>query len=354
MAKSRNTTMDIFKALACIGVVLIHITFPDPIGPMVRGLGRFSVPLFFAVSGFYLSSSEQLDSGAIARKLKHIAQLIVLSELGYLVFSYIFNQLYIPKKLDYFIEHYFSTGWVERFAITNAPPVYAHLWFMYALFMIYLLILLFIKRKRTLRILSILAPAGLVCIALFQEFSSLHLLRGSIPLPGASITTYWAHTIIFRALPFFLIGFCFREYNHILQKIPAPKVLLLVLIVLFEAASMWEAITFSVSQFYVGNMLAFLCILLLCIKYPQMHCKPLEYIGSRLSTLVYIIHVGVYKSLDVLYSTLKISKLDIILWTRPIIALIASILLAFVVDWVIAWVNKKLAQRRAKTAQLTA
>lgn len=50
----RNSTMDIFKGLACIGVVLMHVAFPGTTGTFARALGCFGVPVFFVflVIGF--------------------------------------------------------------------------------------------------------------------------------------------------------------------------------------------------------------------------------------------------------------------------------------------------------------
>ncbi len=329
---SRNSTIDIFKALACIGVVWIHIQFPGSVGSAVRALGRFGVPLFFAVSGFYLSSTEVLSPEKISRKLIHIVHLIIGSEVGYIIFTWFLQDLFDPVKRAAYMEKYFVTGWVEKMLITNAPPAYAHLWFLYALASIYLLILLFVKRKRTLRIIGIATPFLIIGMVFLQEFSFLKLIKNPISFVGASASTYWAHTIIFRAIPFFLLGFLFREYSEIVRKIPGNPLVYIGLIVLCEISAMIESFHFKTSQFYVGNIVATVLILILCCKFPKLQCKPLEYIGGKLFTWVYIVHVGVYKLLGFCTGRLHIASHPIVKWMMPIVGLLVSILIAMLIE----------------------
>lgn len=57
--RKRNKYIDAAKALACIFVVLIHCMFPGKIGLVFRALARFAVPLFFAVSGYFLGGDRR-------------------------------------------------------------------------------------------------------------------------------------------------------------------------------------------------------------------------------------------------------------------------------------------------------
>ena len=149
---ARNTTFDMFKGIACIGIVLIHSKFPEPLGTGFRSLGCFGVPLFFCISGYYLSSKEIIDHSTIIRKIHHILILIVGSELFYSAFAFFLNKLHDSEKRDIFIEYAFKKGWFEKFIILNQPPVYSHLWFLYALLTLYLLVLLFFPSRKKLQI----------------------------------------------------------------------------------------------------------------------------------------------------------------------------------------------------------
>lgn len=324
--------MDIFKGLACIGVVLIHVVFPGTIGIFVRALGRFGVPLFFCVSGYWLSSKEEIDSRNISRKLRHIIHLIIGAEIFHFIFSIIFNDLTDSVKRAAFLEKYFSVGWIERWIIINTSPVYAHLWFLYALAAIYFLILVFVKNKKQLRILALAVPFLLIGIILMQEFSFLNLIPISIPFVGMSKTFFWAHTIFFRAIPWFLMGVVFRDYSKIIKKIPLNLPVLATLIIIFEISAGIESLYFNTAQFYVGNIMATVVIMIVCCKYPHIHCKPLECIGGELFTWIYICHISVYKTLDYITAKLHIASLSITKWLMPLICLAISILIAVFIE----------------------
>ena len=86
--KKTNNSIDFFKAIACIGVVLIHCRFPGVVGILIRTIARFAVPFFTMISGFYLISSdtEIVDTTRLKEKIKHILKLIAGAE----VFAFIF------------------------------------------------------------------------------------------------------------------------------------------------------------------------------------------------------------------------------------------------------------------------
>lgn len=59
--KNENVSLNILKGIACFNVVMIHCTFPGAIGKIISGLARFAVPLFFAISGYYIYSRKQRE-----------------------------------------------------------------------------------------------------------------------------------------------------------------------------------------------------------------------------------------------------------------------------------------------------
>lgn len=258
--------------------------------------------------------------------------MIIGAEIFHFIFSIILNDLTDPVKRAAFLEKYFSLGWIEKWTITNAPPVFAHLWFLYALASIYFLILVLVKNKKQLHILALAVPFLLIGIILMQEFSFLHLMRSSIPFVGTSKTLYWAHTIFFRAIPWFLMGVVFRDYSEIIKKIPLNLPVLVTLIIILEISAGIESLYFSTAQFYVGNIMATVVIMITCCKYPHIHCKPLEFIGGELFTWIYICHISVYKTLGYITAKLHIASLPITKWLMPLICLAISSLIAIFIE----------------------
>ena len=78
----KNNLLNIEKALAAYGVIIIHTGFPKTFGIVVDCLVRFSVPLFFMISGYYCYSKERKElQNKIPRKIKHIGKIIIISSI---------------------------------------------------------------------------------------------------------------------------------------------------------------------------------------------------------------------------------------------------------------------------------
>lgn len=340
--KSRNTSFDVFKGFACIGIILIHSRFPEPIGTGCRSLACFGVPFFFSISGYYLSTTELIDPFNIMRKIHHVLTLIVGSEIFYSLFAFLLNRLYDPMRRASFIEDSFKKGWFEKYIVLNQPPVYPHLWFLYALLTLYLVVLLFARsRKIIIRVALSSVPVLLICIMLFQEFKNLRVIRNSFHLFSSETELYKSSFFLFRAAPFFLLGFLFYEYREKVQKISTSLPVLVIGIAVFLGMAIVEGYIFPVAQFYVGNIVALFLIMALCIKYPDLKIQPFLYIGTHLSTLVYIYHVAVMQLLDKIYAKAGLSS-DFWNCIKPILV----ILITLFVSWLHVSIKKEILSRR--------
>lgn len=344
--KSRNTAIDVFKGIACLGVVLMHCKFPEPAGTAFRSLGCFGVPFFFFVSGYFLTSTgDGFDSDALLRKIRHIVKLILVSEVFYCSFAYVVYHLYDDQKLANYIEGNFKEGWFLKFIISNQPPVYTHLWFLYTLLTLYLIVLLFLRSQKSLRRISYIAvPVFTLAIVLLQEFKDLGILRNSFKLNGTDVLIYRSSCFPYRAVPFFLLGFLARNHEDRIKRIKIGKGILIILIIVSMILAVAEGFTFLVAQFYVGNIIALYLIMIFCIKYPSSGIKPLRYLGEALSTSVYIIHMAVIKLVDLCAGWISISELMIYKAFRPIVVIAVSI----AVSQIIHVCSRYLAEKRTK------
>ena len=328
--KLRNTSFDFFKGIACIGIILMHSKFPEPAGTGFRSLACFGVPLFFSISGYYLSATEIIEPSNMLKKIHHILILIIGSEIFYSTFAFILNRLNDPVRRTAFIENSFKKGWFEKYIILNQPPVYAHLWFLYALFTLYLLVLLFMRsRSNILRIALPAVPVLLICIMLLQEFKDAGLIRNSFHLFSSETELYKSSFFVFRALPFFLLGFLFYEYREKVQKINLPLPVLISGITVFLGIAIIEGYIFLVAQFYVGNIAALILIMILCIEYPDIRIQPFWYIGTHLSTMVYIYHLSVIHLLNKIYAKMGLSG-NLWISIRPIFVIMASLFISWI------------------------
>lgn len=335
MMDSRNSTLDIFKGLACIGVLFIHCLFPQSLGKAARSVGCVGVPLFFCISGYYLAKKNELDVYELAKKIRHIVELIICSEAFYLLFSVFYFNLFSAANRARVVEKYFYPGSLAKFFVLNQPPIYAHLWFLYALVSCYISVLIFFKNKKQLKAFSNIVPVLLFCIVVLQEFSFLHIIKNGTVLLGSEVVMMKSSFFLFRAVPFFLLGFMFREYNDKIKNLPLSANVLIGLIVVAESFAIVEGFLFSKAQFYLGNIVALFFIMFLSIKSPNIRNRPLQFLGSDLSTYVYVLHVAVFKAMDIFLFKFHLSKLIAIQYIRPILALVLTILLSIVIKQLI-------------------
>ena len=138
MYKKTNNTIDFFKALACISVVLIHCRFPGVAGVLVRTIARFAVPFFTMISGFYLISSEaeMVDAIRLKGKIKHMIKLIAGAELFAFIF-FAFGDIISKHTLDFVILKYTDVAKWIKFVWDNTPLSYTQFWYLYALLYCY-------------------------------------------------------------------------------------------------------------------------------------------------------------------------------------------------------------------------
>lgn len=146
--KKTNNSIDFFKAIACVGVVLIHCRFPGAAGVLVRTIARFAVPFFTMISGFYLISSEieMVDTIRLKRKIIHMLKLIAGAELFAFIF-FAFGDIISKHTLDFVILKYTDVARWVKLVWDNTPLSYTHFWYLYALLYCYVATL-FMKRVR--------------------------------------------------------------------------------------------------------------------------------------------------------------------------------------------------------------
>lgn len=104
---SRDSSIDAMRAVAFCGVVCIH-TVQDRATMLMAEAGRFAVPLFFALSGYFLSAnSSKYLSYYISRIFKRIILTYLFWFSLYFILSFfVFGQILIKDT----ILHYFLTG----------------------------------------------------------------------------------------------------------------------------------------------------------------------------------------------------------------------------------------------------
>ena len=325
MEKSRQNGLDWIKGLSCIAVVLIHYNFSNGFGTVIKTVCRFAVPIFFLVSGYFMLSGEELVCvrNKTIKKIKHISLLLIKAGFFYLLFNILWNKMMTPDwDIVAYITEKINRISVIKFILTNDPFVYAHLWFMLALIYCYIL-MLFFDHKYPEKIVNCF-PILLIAFLIVSIWKDTFHLKSSI---GGQI--YMTSFFGFRALPFFLAGVWVRKHQEMFMNKKVKIFTLETLIMFGMAWSVLERMIFVESQFYLGTYIVVAALFLYALMYNE-QIQPdsfLTHLGRDLSLYVYIFHIAVGKTLDLITAKCHLDK-EILQYSRAFIVLCVSIMVA--------------------------
>lgn len=329
----RWKSIDYIKGIACIAVVFIHYNFPGDLGTAVKAFSRLGVPTFFMVSGFFFLTNEKMVDEKVVKKIRHIFNLIVFSGLFYAIFAVFENSVSRSTwDITVYIKERMTADRIVKFFITNDPFVYSHLWFLFGLMYCYVISLLLFGNNKRLNCIKLLAPILLIAYSCLQEFGGVLGISRSVPIPGTEQRIYLFNLFIFRALPFFFFGILTRKYSHLVSNFPFTKLSCFVIFVVGGLLAVWERFTFGEAQFFLGTYVMVVAMFILALKNPALD-GVLGYIGRELSLHVYILHIAIGRTLDIIANKLGINKLTTYLYTKVFIILALSLTCAYLLNY---------------------
>jgi surface polysaccharide O-acyltransferase-like enzyme len=327
--KQYNYCLDFIKGIACIFVVFMHCEFPGVVGVAVQAIGRFSVPFFFMVSGYFCFSSLRqcrknqagaaAGVGGIRRKVMHIAKITLFASLFYLVFVLI--QHVLLHNQDFTITWRQLFNWI----VFNSPRVIAgQYWFLFALLYAYIFYGI-LERFHLRRFTYVLA--GILFVVYICLAQGAHLAGLKIP------NMYYRNWLI-EAFPFFMLGHWIHENE---KKINIPNKVLLAIIIVTSLLCWVErwimGRDFGVNIVTIPQVFA---LFVYGANNPT-HCEGvLQRLGRDCSMLVYILHPAVWHSIDGLYGLAGISTSTPALYLRPLLVLALSIILAILFNGIVS------------------
>ena len=327
--ESRNCCIDTIKGFACIAVVLIHYNWGNTFSSLISVMGRFAVPFFFFVAGYYLPDhNSQITPVRVSQKVKHIVALLLKSIIFYAPFCVLWNlAMDADWNLAAFVQEKITADAILKMILSSDPIVYGHLWYLLATISCYILLLCIcrpLNRCGSFFLFVVLAALYI----LFAEFRAIFGVRNSYSLPGGKVLII-SNLFFFRALPFVLYGVYLRKINTIHRKLPF-SVLLTICLLGFLCAVI-ESYYYGTILMYVGTFISVIAMSLIARYYPEKRIAIMEYIGSRLSMYVYIYHIAAGKTIDLIYTKLHLWGNTPCKLLRPILALLSSLAVAQII-----------------------
>lgn len=294
MTVKKNKMIDCFKGIACLFVIFIHCRLPYRAGHIVVSMARFSVPFFFAVSGFYLINwkrkinYENIKSKAI-NKVKRYIKIFFVVFAVYYVYG-IFHCLIVGDSVIQWLNSKFSIGNIisllvfnHSFTLSITDNCADHLWFLLAMIYAYIIIF-FIARK-----LEVILEK-LTVILCFMLYSLQWMCRGKmIHIFDVSINAQiCVINFLFDGLFFILLGICISKYQN---KLGGISIFNIRLLPVFFITSIIERICFGELDVYLSSMAIVIIILVNANKIQVTHFDGLQFIGGNLSSNIYYYHV---------------------------------------------------------------
>lgn len=310
----KNHCLNVWKGIAAFAVVLIHCSFPSPVGGMMNGLARFGVPLFFMISGFF---SYGRDWDTIKRRIKKSWQLFFTAN-GVYFFWKLAALLKAGELSAEAVWSLFSLKRLLDWILWNESPFMGHLWFLGALLYCYLFYGMLVKKGWQERFFPLIP----ICLAA-------NLLLGEgLSIIGREISFLWVRNFWLTGLPFFLLGHWFaREQKQGRLKI-YPKISI-AFIMVGAVSSMGEMLLSGGGELYMGSVLMTVGSLSLALWRPSFgKGSLLAHIGEKAALHIYLWQMIVFDVTEVLAHLGGVHEHMVYQWVMPLWVGITSWLLA--------------------------
>lgn len=326
--------IDMIKAIACIFIILIHCKFPGKCGDVFQALARFGVPMFFAISGRFLLPDGTFEVKDIRRVMgRKIAALLKTTFFLWLFYT-VYSLLYFlnaGETVSTWFNEKFNLFEISRLILFNSgkiiydySSVFDHMWFMFALIYVYVLVFIFARFLRKW------APFLVVILTSFLFFGELLQVYYPIRPFDISISTWYVvRNWLFVGVPFTMLGFWLREKKDtfsILKNRNAG----ICLVVLGIISTLAEYCVWVVKEVYFGSFLIVLGLLIIANTMGTDKDNAVARFGRRLSANIYYIHVFAISFLSLLLDLFYPDVLgyDLYFWIKPLLVIMFTIFIS--------------------------
>lgn len=305
MKSKRNLWLDLYKLFLCWMVISIHFCWDTY---WYYPIYRLAVPLFFAISGFFIRREDLNQSlRASAQMIKRSFSYMLMGFALYILFDFVL--CYVDGKgVGYYFTTLFYENFLFEFFFLNMPIGYtgAQLWFLIALFVISLVHYVLVRFGKV-QFYRWIVPATML-IQLF--FGGYMRLFQETDMPIRYTRNAW-----FMGLPFFGMGYLLAGLKW--KKRWYELLTCLALGVFFTLLQVQEEALVK-TEVYASTIPATMFMLLFFTGLPSPKADGYYRIfGKSMSFWIYILHMSVGVAID------RIWKIDS-LFVRSLVILAVS------------------------------
>lgn len=328
----RNQSIECARIIASFFVVFIHCSFPGTFGGFVNCLGRFAVPMFFAISGYFCY---QLGTEKIGARMKHIFGLYLLAEFAYVLWNIFAIEYQGGSTVAYLICLVPAADEVGRWMFMNIPPYVGHLWYLLGLVTCYVVLWVYVRffgqekvDYRPFYLLGVMLLIG-------------HIILGVVDdVVETEILSYWARTGLFIGIPMFALGMFLRQYQQRLVEnfnLTDAKLGAIFAVGVVLALIQWHG-GVRTGTVEMGTIIGMAGLMLLMTAHPVIASpgsvweKLIAKFGF-LSTAIYVLHLMVLMAYNLLLSEpLQAALGEKEDWMEPLVVLGISIVAAILCE----------------------
>lgn len=337
--------MELAKLVASFFVVFIHVPFPGDFGILVDGLGRYAVPMFFAISGYF---NYQADSGKVWKRTRHLISLYVIAVVLHLLWGCIVTEAEGGSTVAYLIKAVPDPDEFTRWLIIQTDPFSGQLWYLNSAIVTYVVYWVYVRFYGETKVdYRPLYFAAFVLFAIYFGFCTVTVVgHGGEAL--LSSRNAW-----FTGIPMFTLGIFVREHQQQIFenfRLTAGKLWIMLAIGVLLVIQQWNAIGLPGMPF--GTLFIIAALVLLLVSHPNVGGKSgfvqrLALKCGPWSTWIYILHLIVnsfYEHVCQPYASAVFTQREA--WLHPLIVLGISFLAAIAAER-IEFLIKRLLRRHS-------
>lgn len=308
---NRLNNYDLLRILCAIGVILIHVTGTyigntrelidqnkeinyTLIEAFFDCIGRFAVPVFLMITGvFTLNNPENKNFSYFYKKsLKNIFVPTIIFTIIYASYQIIISFTFKDIKVENIIKN----------MILGEP--YYHLWYMYMLIGVYILIPFIIRLKDD------------IGIKRFKMVSILFFPIAILSLWTTEFKFNWNFGMSFLYCSYVMIGYIISK--NVKNKSLIKFIIFLILGILLELLATYkvndiilQGITFDEVKYTIqgpSSPIIALASIFIFIAFSNLEIKQNFYFISSLTFYIYLVHAGVFDVIKRIFRILNIEK----------------------------------------------
>lgn len=267
--KTRITGIDVFRLFAAFCVVSLHIGYFDALGvhtgTIIRLLGRWAVPFFFMVTGYFLESKAEEKYRAV-KPLQRVIVIFVTSSLIFIPFN--IEKMGFSDAMSYFL----SSDFLFRGG-------HGHLWFISSM----IVGLLFVLFSDSLRLKSFLPLVTILSLLLYLALGSYN------PIAESGLVSIARH---FSSIAFIYIGMIFYRCRRMNMKCSLGLIIFGIFLQLVEAYYLAILLDKDALEhrFLIGTLLYSLGMFGVSLNIRNENLTMISKWGKNFSLGIYIVH----------------------------------------------------------------